>query len=38
MDNNYKLITLYDECTGEYYTVRVENEDRAYEVENEYYN
>lgn len=31
-----KLVTLYDESTGEYYTVKVENEDRAYEVENEY--
>ena len=31
-----KLVTLYDESTGEYYTVELENEDRVYEVENEY--
>lgn len=31
-----KLVTLYDEYTGEYYTIEVENEDRAYEVKNEY--
>ncbi len=26
-------VTMYDETTGEYYTVEVENEDVAYEVE-----
>lgn len=31
-----KLVTMYDETTGEYYTIEVENEDRAYEIETQY--
>lgn len=26
-------VTLYDETTGEYYTVEVENPERAYEIQ-----
>lgn len=34
MDQYNNTVTLYDESIGEYYTVKVENEDRKYEVEN----
>lgn len=36
--DDYITVTLYDEITGEYYTIKVENEDRACEIKNEYYN
>ena len=31
-------VTFYDEMTGEYYTVEVDNEDQKTEMENEYNN
>jgi hypothetical protein len=34
MDQYNNTVTLYDESTGEYYTIEVENEDRKYEIEN----
>ena len=32
-----KTLTLYDEVTEQYYTIQVENEDRAYEIETQEY-
>ena len=33
MDNEKIYVTLYDESTGEYYTVECSNSDVSYEIE-----